>query len=105
MSGFTGRVGDFANQVADQFVQAANTMADTQRSPQELRDREAGRTFIGVVKIACIVIAIVAGFFLAIWPNALMFILTAMTLIAARDIYIAADNTLETLNSVITETM
>lgn len=72
-------------------------------TPEEIREREAIKRPLEMIKIASIIGALAGLFFFAIFPNIFTLILAGVIAFSAKEIFTAAENLLGILNEALTE--
>jgi hypothetical protein len=72
-------------------------------TPQQIEDRNNGKRFLEMIKVASVVSAIGSLFLAAIFFNAFTIALAGVVSFSATEVYKAADNILEILNKAAVE--
>lgn len=80
-----------------------NQMRETLLTPEEKKGRETARQTVELAKLASLVAVAVALLFLAIFPKLITLFLTALICFVAREVFTAASNGSEMLDSAIVE--
>lgn len=87
----------FLGQIGNMFQNGANAVRAAVLTPEELKARENGKRSLELIKVASIVSAIGALFFLGIFPNIFTLVLAGVVAFGAFEVYKVAENVLEML--------
>lgn len=89
--------------MGNMFHNGANAVRQAALTPEEIEGREKGKRALEMVKIASIVSAIGALFFLGIFPKVFTLVLAGVVAFGAFEVYKFAENILEMLNKAAVE--